>query len=153
MIGDILWEPRPDFRETTEIGRFMNWLRDERGRDFATYDELHRWSVDDLEGFWSAIWEFFGIRAHTPPTKTLATATMPGAKWFESATLNYAEHLVGRDEDRDRTAVVARSQTRGDIELTFGELRAQVARARNGLQGLGVQPGDRVVAYMPNIPE
>lgn len=153
MIGDILWEPRPDFRRTTEIGRFMNWLRDRRGRDFADYDELQRWSVDDLQGFWSAVWEFFGIRAHTPPTQVLASGDMPGARWFPGATLNYAEHLIGRDEDRDRTAVVARSQTRDDIHLTFGELRDQVARARAGLERLGVQPGDRVVAYTPNIPE
>jgi acetoacetyl-CoA synthetase len=153
MIGDILWEPRPDFRDTTEIGRFMNWLRDERARDFGSYEALQRWSVDDLEGFWSAIWEFFGIRARTPATRVLAKRTMPGAEWFPGATLNYAEHLVGRDEDRDRTAVVARSQTRPDIALTFGELRERVARARHGLSQLGVQRGDRVVAYMPNIPE
>jgi acetoacetyl-CoA synthetase len=153
MIGDTLWEPRPDFRDTTEIGRFMNWLRDERGRELNTYDELHRFSVTDLDGFWSAVWEFFELRAHTPPTQTLSKRTMPGAEWFPGATLNYAEHLVGRDEDRDRTAVIARSQTRDPRELTFGELRAQVARARAGLERLGVGPGDRVVAYLPNIPE
>ena len=78
---------------------------------------------------------------------------MPGAKWFTGAQLNYAEHLVGREEDLERVAVVAQSQTREPEELTFGDLRARVARARAGLQRLGVGPGDRVVAYMPNIPE
>src|SRR4029453_2767158 len=78
---------------------------------------------------------------------------MPGAEWFPGARLNYAEHVLGTEEDGDRVAVVARSQTRDPIELTFGELRAQVARARAGLQRLGVEPGDRVVAYLPNIPE
>jgi acetoacetyl-CoA synthetase len=153
MIGDILWEPRPDFRDTTEIGRFMNWLRDERGHELNGYDELHAFSVQDLDGFWSAVWEFFDLRAHTPPQQTLATRAMPGAQWFPGATLNYAEHLIGRDEDTDAVAVRARSQTRPDRQLTFGELRDQVARARTGLERLGVGPGDRVVAYLPNIPE
>ena len=78
---------------------------------------------------------------------------MPGAEWFAGARLNYAEHMLGADEDARRVAVVARSQTRAPIELTFGDLREQVARARAGLERLGVGPGDRVVAYLPNIPE
>jgi acetoacetyl-CoA synthetase len=153
VIGDVLWTPPADVRETTEIGRFLTWLRDERGRDLNDYDELWRWSVTDLEGFWGAIWDFFGLRAHAPFERVLGSAAMPGAQWFPGARLNYAEHLLGTDEDRERVAVVARSQTRPPIELTFGELRDQVARARAGLQRLGVGPGDRVVAYMPNIPE
>jgi acetoacetyl-CoA synthetase len=153
MIGDVLWMPPADFRETTELGRFMGWLATERDRDFADYDALYRWSVDDLEGFWSAIVEFFEIKFHAPYERVLSSRTMPGAKWFTGARVNYAEHLVGRDEDRDRSAVVSYSQTRPPTELTFGELREQVARARAGLQRLGVSEGDRVVAYMPNIPE
>jgi len=153
VIGDILWTPRPDWRETTEIGRFMNWLRDERGRDLRDYDELWRWSVTDLEGFWGGLWDFYGIRAATPYERVLAEPTMPGTEWFTGARLNYAEHLVGTEEDRDRTAVVARSQTRPPLELTFGELRELAGRVRAGLQRLGVSKGDRVVAYLPNIPE
>jgi acetoacetyl-CoA synthetase len=153
MIGDILWTPRPDWRETTEIGRLMKWLREERGLQLESYDELYRWSVSDLEGFWGALWEFFGIRASTPYEQVLADATMPGAKWFTGARLNYAEHLLGTEEDRDRVAVVARSQTRPPRELTFAELRELAGRVRAGLQRLGVGQGDRVAAYMPNIPE
>src|ERR671931_1885265 len=78
---------------------------------------------------------------------------MPGAEWFTGSRLNYAEHMLGREEDTDQLAVLARSQTRADFELTFGDLREQVARARLGLQRLGIGPGDRVVAYLPNIPE
>ncbi|MBV8221541.1 MAG: acetoacetate--CoA ligase [Solirubrobacterales bacterium] len=152
MIGDTLWTPPADWRETTEIGRFTNWLRDERGREVADFDGLYRWSVDDLEGFWGDLWDFYGIRA-TPYDRVLAEETMPGAKWFTGARLNYAEHLIGLEEDRNRVAVVARSQTREPRELTFGELIEQARRVRAGLQRLGVQPGDRVVAYMPNIPE
>jgi acetoacetyl-CoA synthetase len=153
MIGDVLWNPPPDLRQTTEIGRYLNWLRDERGLDFQSYDQLHAWSIDDLEGFWGSIWDLYGIQAHTPYERVLKSKAMPGAEWFPGATLNYAEHLVGRDEDTDRTAVVARSQTRPTFELTFGELREHVARARAGLQELGVTRGDRVAAYLPNIPE
>jgi acetoacetyl-CoA synthetase len=153
VLGDILWRPPADLRETTEVGRFMNWLRDQRGHRFDTYQELWRWSVSDLEGFWGAVWDFYEIRASTPYERVLADRTMPGAKWFTGARVNYAEHLVGSEEDRDRVAVVARSQTRPPLELTFGELRELAGRVRAGLQRLGVQPGDRVVAYMPNIPE
>ena len=152
-IGDVLWSPPPDAFQTSEIGRFVTWLQAERGRDLAGYDELWRWSVDDLAGFWAAIWDFFGIRAHAPYEQVLDAPRMPGARWFGGARLNYAEHLLGTEADTDVVAVVARSRTRGPRELTFGELREQVARARAGLQRLGVGPGDRVVAYLPNIPE
>jgi acetoacetyl-CoA synthetase len=153
VIGDVLWTPPADVRATTEIGRFLDWLRDERGRDLAGYDELWRWSVGDLEGFWGSVWDFFGVKAHAPYERVLGARAMPGAEWFPGARLNYAEHALGTDDDADAVAVVARSQTREPIELTFGELRARVARARTGLQRLGVGPGDRVVAYLPNIPE
>ncbi len=153
MIGDVLWTPGADFRETTEIGRYMNWLRDERGHAFESYDELQRWSVTELERFWESIADFYELRFHAPYEQVLANREMPGAKWFKGATLNYAEHLVGRDEDTDQIAVVARSQTRDALELTFGELRELAGRARAGLRRLGVGPGDRVVAYLPNIPE
>jgi acetoacetyl-CoA synthetase len=153
MIGDILWSPPADLATSTEVGRYMTWLARERDRAFSSYDELWRWSVTDLEGFWSSIWDFFEIRAHTPYDRVLETATMPGARWFTGARLNYAEHLIGGEDDRDRSAVVAHSQTRPPIELSFGELRELAGRVRAGLQQLGVKPGDRVVAYLPNIPE
>jgi acetoacetyl-CoA synthetase len=153
MIGDILWEPPADLRQSTEIGRFMEFAERRSGKRFGGYDDLWRWSVEDLEGFWGGIWDFFELRTHAPFERVLASRMMPGATWFPGARVNYAEHLVGRDEDTDRIAVVAQSQTRPETELTFGELREQVARARAGLQRLGVGPGDRVVAYLPNIPE
>ena len=106
MIGDVLWTPPADLRQTTEVGRLMAWLEDRRGLKLSSYEALQRWSVDDLEGFWSAVWEFYEIRAHAPYTRVLGRRTMPGAEWFEGARLNYAEHLVGRDEDRDTVAVI-----------------------------------------------
>jgi acetoacetyl-CoA synthetase len=152
-VPTVLWTPPSDAREQTEIGRYLEWLEHERGLTFASYDDLQRWSVEDLTGFWSSIWEFFEVRSTTPYTAVLEDETMPGAQWFPGATLNFAEHLLGSDEDLDATAVFSRSQTRPGFDLTFRELRDQIARARAGLQRLGVGPGDRVVAYMPNIPE
>jgi acetoacetyl-CoA synthetase len=151
--GDILWSPPADARERTELGRYMRWLETERGRSFADYHELWRWSIADLEGFWASLWDYFEIREHAPYERVLGSHDMPGAEWFPGARLNYAEHMVGRDEDTDAVAVVAVSQTREPFDLTFGELREQVARVRTGLQRLGVGRGDRVVAYLPNIPE
>jgi acetoacetyl-CoA synthetase len=147
----VLWTPPADARQSTEIGRYLTWLERERCRAFPGYDELWAWSTTDLEGFWASIWDYFGVRAHTPYERVLSERAMPGARWFEGAELNYAEHLLGGDDDA--SAIVAHSQTRDPIELTFGQLRDQVARARIGLQRLGVRAGDRVVAYMPNIPE
>jgi acetoacetyl-CoA synthetase len=152
-IGSVLWTPPADVRETTQLGRYLDWLKEERGIDHAGYDELWRWSVDDLEGFWGSLWDFFEVRAHTPYERVLGSREMPGAEWFTGSRLNYAEHMVGRNEDKDQVAVLARSQTRADFELSFGELREQVARARAGLKRLGIGPGDRVVAYLPNVPE
>ena len=149
----VLWTPPPDVRETTEVGRYLAWLERERGLAFSDYHELQRWSVDDLAGFWSSIWEFFAVKAHAPYSAVLTSDAMPGAVWFPGARLNFAEHLLGADDDLDAVAIVSRSQTRDPLDLTFAELREQVARARAGLLRLGVGPGDRVVAYMPNIPE
>ena len=127
------------------------WLEEERGLRFDDYDELRRWSVSDLEGFWSSIWEHFGVLAHSPYARVLGDASMPGAVWFPGATLNYVEHALRGAGDR--IAVISRSQTRPPVELTLSQLRRQVARARAGLVRLGVAKGDRVAAYLPNIAE
>ncbi|OIJ28517.1 acetoacetate--CoA ligase [Nocardioides luteus] len=151
--GDVVWSPPADILETSRVGEFLAWLARERSLEMTTHEELWRWSVTDLDGFWSAVWEFFGVRAHAAYDTVLASREMPGARWFPGATLNYAEHALGTDEDLDRVAVLGRSQTRDDVELTFGDLRDQVARARAALKRLGVRRGDRVAGYLPNIPE
>ncbi len=152
-LGEVMWSPPADVRETTRMGHFLDFVRDTRGRDLDGYDELFAWSVSDLEGFWGALWDFFGVRSHAPYERVLGSRDMPGAEWFSGARLNYAEHMLGTEQDTGAVAVVAHSQTRAPFELTFGDLRDQVARARTGLQRLGVGPGDRVAAYLPNIPE
>ncbi|MFE3997801.1 acetoacetate--CoA ligase [Nocardioides sp. YIM B13467] len=151
--GDIVWSPPADVLSTSRVGEFLAWLARERDLEMTTHEELWRWSVTDLDGFWSAVWEFFGVQAHAPYGAVLASRDMPGARWFPGALLNYAEHALGTDEDVDRVAVLGRSQTRDDVELTFGDLRDQVARARAALEKLGVRRGDRVAGYLPNIPE
>jgi acetoacetyl-CoA synthetase len=152
--GEILWQPSPDARETTRVGEYMRWLERERSLSFADYRELWTWSVTDIEAFWASIWDYFGVRSDTPRGEVLPERVMPGADWFPGVSINYARHLIEQARQRPGdVAVVASSQTRGVIELTFGELEAQVARARTGLQRLGVTSGDRVVAYLPNIPE
>ncbi|MEA2320773.1 MAG: acetoacetyl-CoA synthetase, partial [Solirubrobacteraceae bacterium] len=110
VTGELLWTPGEEVRRTSQIGRYLDWLARERGVALGGYDELFRWSVDDLEGFWASIWDFFGVRAHTPYERVLSSREMPGARFFPGSTLNYAEHMLGLDEDTGRTAVLAHSQ-------------------------------------------
>jgi len=152
-VAPTLWTPPPGQRERTEVGRYLHWLERERGRTFPTYEDLQRWSVDDLAGFWASIWDFFEVQASEPYTAVLEHEAMPGTRWFPGARLNFVEHLLGADYELDAVAIVAHSQTRDPVELTFGELRDLVARTRLGLQRLGVGRGDVVAAYLPNIPE
>jgi acetoacetyl-CoA synthetase len=150
----VLWKPPADVLQRSRMGAYLSWLRAERGVDAADYPALWQWSVTDLAGFWRSIWDYFEVRAHTPPTAVLAVATMPGARWFPGATLNYAEHVLRMPGLADDDPVVlAYSQTRDPITVTAAELREQVRRVRAGLMRLGVVAGDRVAAYAPNIPE
>lgn len=133
------------------IGKYVAWLA-ERGQHFGSYLELWAWSVEDLEGFWASLWEYFDV-AGSSGNRVLADHAMPGASWFPTARLNYAECVLGSIQDPDRTAILGRSQTREPVELTFGELAEQVRRARAALRSLGVRRGDRVAGYLPNVPE
>jgi acetoacetyl-CoA synthetase len=152
--GEIVWTPPGDVRARSRIGHFMDWLAATRGIDCAGYHELWRWSVDDLDGFWGAFADWAGIRWHEPPAAVLGERSMPGATWFPGATLNWAEHALAPAADRpDEVALIARSQTRAASTLTWAELADAVARCRAGLRSLGVGRGDRVAAYLPNIPE
>jgi acetoacetyl-CoA synthetase len=150
----VLWTPPDDAREASRLGGYLHWLGAERGLDFADYDAAWRWSVDELDAFWRSIWDHFQLGTGGDPGPALASTGMPGARWFPNARLNWAEHalrLAGR-HDQD-VVVIARSQTREPVQLTTEELRDAVARVRGGLQRLGIGPGDRVAAYLPNVPE
>ncbi len=150
--GELLWEPSQKAIERSKLTAYQRWLEAERGLAFDDYGALWRWSVDELEDFWATIWEHFGVRASAPYGRVLADREMPGAEWFAAAQLNYAENLLAGKPD-DRLAVQHASELRQLDSLTWGELRDQVARTASALRSLGIERGDRVVAYMPNLPE
>jgi acetoacetyl-CoA synthetase len=150
--GEPLWEPSRESIERATMTRYMRWLAAERGRSFDGYESLWEWSVSELEEFWASIWDFFDVRASAPYSAVLAERAMPGAKWFAGAELNFAEHVF-RGKPADEVAVVHASELRELTELRWGELREQVAGVAAGLRALGVGPGDRVAAYVPNIAE
>jgi acetoacetyl-CoA synthetase len=146
------WTPSPELIEHARLTEFMRWLETERGLRFDDYQALWRWSVDELDAFWAAIWDFFDVQADGDPAPVLGSRQMPGARWFPNTSLNYAEHVFAGKDDGE-TAILHASELRELGELSWGELRTQVAAVAAGLRGLGVERGDRVVAYMPNIPE
>ncbi|MDT0328689.1 acetoacetate--CoA ligase [Nocardiopsis lambiniae] len=157
-VPRVLWEPDETTVAASNIVAFARWAAEHEGveafgddGDFD-YDALWRWSVTDVDGFWDAIRAYYGVRFDTPHDGVLAEDVMPGARWFPGATLNYARHLFeGRDPDR--VAIRHATELRPLAEWTWGELRRRTAAIAAGLRALGVGPGDRVVAYLPNLPE
>jgi acetoacetyl-CoA synthetase len=148
-----LWEPSAELIERSRLREYMRWLESERGLKLDDYESLWRWSVSDLEAFWSSIWDFFGVQADGGYERVLGDRSMPGAEWFAGTSLNYAEHVFAGKDDDAETAILHASELRELGELSWGELRAQVAATAAGLRALGVERGDRVVAYLPNVPE
>jgi len=139
-----------------QIRLYQDWLRAERGLHFDDYDALWRWSTTDLDVFWQSIWEFFDIQSPTPHLGVLTRNAMPGAVWFPGAQVNYARQVlrhVDGAEAAGMPAIVASNERGAQRELSWPELRRQVASLALHLQAAGVQPGDRVAAYLPNIPE
>jgi acetoacetyl-CoA synthetase len=152
-----LWTPSAERVEHATLTRFMRWLAAEQrpgvpAEGFSDYAELWRWSVSELESFWAAIWDFGGVRAHAPYEQVLASREMPGARWFPGAELNYAEHILSAGAPGD-VAILHCSEIRPLRAITRGELADEVAAIAGGLRSLGVTTGDRVVAYLPNVPE
>jgi acetoacetyl-CoA synthetase len=134
------------------LTRYTEWLGTERDLRFEDYDSLWRWSVADIDAFWESLVEFFSVRFSLPAAAVLGSRTMPGAEWFPGARISYAEHIF-RGKDDAEVAIRHASELRSLDSWTWGELRAQTAAIASGLRALGVGEGDRVVAYMPNIPE
>jgi acetoacetyl-CoA synthetase len=153
-----LWTPTAEDVERAELTRYMRWAGERRGAPFSDYEELWSWSVQELEDFWEGIWEFAGVRSTRPYERVLDSRAMPGTRWFAGAELNYAENMLlgpssAAGRDAEQVAVLHASELRELDRLTWGELSERVAAAAAGLRSLGVGRGDRVVAYMPNIPE
>ena len=143
-----------------QITRYLRWLHATQGRQFADYDALWRWSVNDLEAFWLSMWQFFDVQSPTPFARVLSSRRMPGARWFEGAQVNYARQVL-RHADEAHAAghpaivfadepMLAAGQPRS---ISWPQLREQVAAFAAALRRMGVQRGDRVCAYLPNRPE
>lgn len=139
----------------SRLGRFLDRVGVERGRPFADYEEAWAWSVDDLDGFWRELWNEFDLISHAPWSEALAPGqSMPGTRWFAGARLNYAEHVLrGVGSHRDGPLLLGRSQTRADRDVSSAEFVAEVGRIQEGLRQAGIVAGDRVVGYLPNLPE
>jgi acetoacetyl-CoA synthetase len=151
-MSEILWEPSAAAVEASNLTAYTDWLRAERGVDVTTYPDLWRWSVSDLEAFWNSIFDYFRVEYDGERGPALASREMPGAEWFPGVRLNWAERAFAGKAD-DQVAILHASELRELEQITWGELRAKVAAVAGGLRSLGVEKGDRVVAYLPNISE
>ena len=139
----VLWSPE---------GRDSVMRRFAERNGFEDYEDLQRWSVTDLEAFWRSIAEFCGIEFSSPPSRVLGKRTMPGAEWFPGARLNYAWHALRHERPND-SALLYLSERRPLTALSWTELARQVRVLATRMRALGIVPGDRVVAYLPNTPE
>jgi acetoacetyl-CoA synthetase len=148
---ELLWVPSEERIAASRMAQYLDSVNRNRDNRLLTYDELWRWSVDDLDGFWRSIWDYFDIVASAPPTSVLRDRRMPGARWFPGAQLNWAENLLRHATD-ERPAVISVREQAPAVEMSWAELTAQVASLAAELRALGVRPGDRVAAYLPNIP-
>ena len=150
--GELLWTPSEDRIRAARMTAFIRWLADQRGVKLDGYPALWQWSVDHLEVFWAAIWDYFDIQASTPYECVLRNPQMPGAQWFPGARLNYAEHIL-RHADQDDAAIQFASERTPLQALSWPALERQVRILGTRLREFGIEPGDRVAAFMPNIPE
>jgi acetoacetyl-CoA synthetase len=148
----LLWEPSEQVKQQANITRYMKWLEQKKGLKFSSPEELWTWSVNSLEAFWASLWEYYQIKASKPYTTVLEERKMPGAKWFVGAELNYTEQVF-RHTTSSHPALLFQSERHPLTAVSWEELRRKVGLVANALRAMGVQRGDRVVSYMPNIPE
>ena len=152
--GTVLWEPDDKTVRDARVTRFMTWLAGRGTLDVGGYQDLWHWSVTDPAAFWSAVWDYFGVLGDRGDGPVLDGQVMPDVQWFGGATLNYARNALRTAwTDPDRTAIIFDSERGRAGSLSYGDLAQQVARVARGLAGLGVGPGDRVAALLPNVPE
>jgi acetoacetyl-CoA synthetase len=151
-MGKLLWSPSRDQIESTNMWRFLQFVNEKYSENFNDYASLYQWSVNNIQDFWSGIWEFVQIKASEPYCEVINDVNkMPGAQWFSGARLNFAENLLRyRDE---QCALVFRGEDHEIRRMSYTELFDEVARTAISLKELGMGPGDRVVGFMPNMPE
>ncbi|MCB8921579.1 MAG: acetoacetate--CoA ligase [Ardenticatenaceae bacterium] len=150
--GSLLWRPSPKVIENANLTHYMHWLADQRGLTFGSYGDLWDWSVTQVADFWQSLWDYFGVTASQTAVTPLSNSAMPGAAWFPGARLNYAENFFARMW-HGRPAIYAQNEDQPLREIGWEEIREKTAVLAQHLRSIGVQPGDRVVAYMPHIPE
>ncbi len=151
-MDKMLWKPSEERVKKTEIYRFMNFVNDKHDRNFSDYQSLYQWSILNIPDFWAAIWEFADIKASKPYREVVDDPLkMPGAKWFSGARLSFTENLL-RFRD-DHTAIIFQGEDQETRQISYAELYDEVARVAHTLREMGIKAGDRVVGFMPNMPE
>jgi acetoacetyl-CoA synthetase len=150
--GTLLWQPSEQLKQNSVLHTYMGWLAQRNGPRCASYAQLWDWSVAQAEAFWASIWEFFKVQSSQPYTQVLSGHAMPGAQWFTGARLNYAEHIF-RNRSAERPAILFQSEIEPLTAISWDDLERQVASVAAALRALGVCAGDRVVGYVPNIPQ
>ncbi|MFC2947485.1 acetoacetate--CoA ligase [Virgibacillus sediminis] len=150
--GTLLWEPGESRKEKANLNKYKDWLKEHKHLNFEDYASLWAWSVDELEEFWETQWEYFDIQSKKPYQTVLSSHQMPGTKWFPGAEINYAEHVF-RNHKENKTAIIHASELRDKAEVSWAKLYNDTVALQNSLKDYGIQKGDRVAAYLPNIYE
>ncbi len=151
-MGKLLWQPSEQRIKASNMYRFMTLINEKYSKSLAEYADLWEWSTENIPDFWASMWEFAGIKASKPYKEVVDDVNkMPGAKWFSGAELNFAENLL-RYRD-DRVALIFKGEARESTKMTYAELYDEVARVAKALREMDVRPGDRVVGFMPNMPQ
>lgn len=151
-MARLLWKPSEERIKSTNMYRFMDFINEKYNKDFTEYESLYQWSINNISDFWASMWDFAEIKASKPYDQVIDDVTrMPGAKWCSGARLNFAENLL-RYRD-NHVALVFKGETQDTTKMTYAELYDEVARVARSLKESGIQVGDRVVGFMPNMPE
>ena len=150
--GMLLWEPTPEIKQSANITHYMAWLSETHSLTFDNYAGLWEWSVENIADFWQSMWDYFDIQASHLPHSILDNKNMPGATWFDGARLNYAENFFARKNEQE-PAILYKAENNETKAIYWPEIESKVAALSHALRKMGVQRGDRVVAYMPHIPE
>ncbi|MFY0651732.1 MAG: acetoacetate--CoA ligase [Cyclobacteriaceae bacterium] len=149
---NLLWTPSEEFTRQSNLKKFERWLSEIKGLNFESYNELWLWSTENIESFWEYIWQYFDIISHSEYTSVLEPKSMPGARWFNGASLNYAEHIF-RNKTQDHPALIFKNEVEDSKKVSWIELEHQVSSVQQYLIDAGITKGDCIAGYLPNIPE
>ncbi|MBF0259699.1 MAG: AMP-binding protein [Desulfamplus sp.] len=151
-MAKCLWKPSEERIRQTNMYRFMQTVNEKHGKTLSDYDGLYQWSIENLEQFWALMWDFAKIRSSKSFDRVIdAPQKMPGAKWFEGSMLNFAENLLRFRNNN--IALVFRGEDQIRRTLTYNQLYDETSRVAQALRNAGIKPGDRVVGFLPNMPE